>query len=106
MFDLQFLPADAGRLVPMEFGISNCAIRQPNPSSTLPFSPPSLAVPPLKASMFSNPSTDGERLDVGDVADDLEVHGPSSLRKPSASIRRSNIRRSNDRGSAAALDDH
>ena len=84
----------------MEFGVSNRPICEPNPGSTLPFPPPSLAVSPLKASPFSDSLTDGEGLNVGNVADDGEVHAPSSLRSRLPSIRRSNVR-----ASPAALHD-
>ena len=84
----------------MEFGDANRAICQLNPGATLAFSPPPLAVPSLEASPLPNPSSDGERLDIGDVSKDLEAHEPSSPRNSDASIERSN-----DRVSAATAHD-
>ena len=73
----------------MKFGDANRATCQLNPGATLAFSPPPFAVPSLETSPLPNPSSDGERLDVGDVSKDLEAHEPSSPRNSDASIERS-----------------
>ena len=79
---LQFLPTDAGRLVPVEFGVPNRAACQANPRSTLPLPPTSLAVPPLKASSLTNPSANGERLDSAEAA----RSGPTKHRRPRSCV--------------------
>ena len=71
----------------MDFGVSNRPVCQANLGVALPFPPTAFPVPLLEAAALSNASTGRKGLDVGDVADDREIHRPSSPRTVGTSIR-------------------
>ncbi|MCX7894013.1 MAG: hypothetical protein N2544_16800 [Burkholderiales bacterium] len=52
----------------------NRAIGESNARETLPLSPAALPVLPSETRKLTDGRSDSERLDVRDVADDLEVH--------------------------------
>jgi hypothetical protein len=63
----------------MELSVPDLTLGQPNLGITLHLAPTPWSVQLLQASKSADSATDGYRLDVGDLADDLEGHDGSYL---------------------------
>lgn len=58
----------------MQFGESNPAIPKANPRDVLDFPPAALAIQAAQTRQLTNTASGGDRLNVGEVADNFEVH--------------------------------
>jgi len=67
-------PADPMRLIPVYLGLPNPVIGKANRGDTLKFSPPPSSVTLSESGGVADASADRDRLDVGDLTDDLKVH--------------------------------
>lgn len=76
--DLEFLAADASRLVPVQLGVANGAVSQFDGRDALELSPPARSVRILKTLKFADRLANGDGLNVFDGADNDEVH-PSGV---------------------------
>ena len=77
--DFEFLLTNAGCFVPIQLSASNRSIRQSNPCHARALAPPAMTVLLAEAPQFTDLPADGERLDIADLAEDREIHAPSSL---------------------------
>jgi len=66
--------ADTVRLVPINFGFPDAAIRQPDRAESFELSPPPSSAARLQVCILTDRSVDGDRFDVRQVAHQLEVH--------------------------------
>src|SRR3989304_3555702 len=78
-FDLEFLSADALCFVPVDFGGVDVAVCHADSRPTFEFAPIAGAVLLAKTCKVVNASAFGNHLDVGYLADDLEVHAALGL---------------------------
>src|SRR5688572_12733808 len=72
--DLEFLPADPVRLIPMDLGMTHPTIRQPHPSDPLALAPLPFTIGSHETMEFTDPSARGDRPRVADRANDLNLH--------------------------------
>jgi len=72
--DLETSLADSMRLEPMNLGCGNRTIRQPNHCVTLSLSPVSSTVQLHQSAEDANAATFRNRLNIADLAEDLEAH--------------------------------
>jgi len=72
--DLKLFAADAVGLVPMKLGASRGAIGQSHLREAFALPPPAATIQLSKARNLSDGTTGREGLDIGDLANDLEVH--------------------------------
>lgn len=72
--EIELFLADAVRFIPMDFREPNPAVPQPNPGAPFHLPPVAFAIQAPKSCEVADSTTDRDRLDVGDVADELEVH--------------------------------
>jgi hypothetical protein len=86
-FELQLASTDTGCLVPMNLRDVHRAIVQFYSSDSLPFSPPCTSVTPTQTADLANRGTHSDRLDVGEVTQNPEMH---RLRVPAVG---SNVKR-------------
>jgi len=84
VFDLELFAANAGCLVPMDFGPDDFAVGKAHLSNSFPLPPSSAAIPLAQTLQLANSRTGGYRLDLPYRADDLELHAPmlSEIRAP------------------------
>src|SRR3954462_6307861 len=72
--DLDFSPADAARLVPVELDSPDRSILKTYYRKTLPFSPAPHPIVPAKAVQYTDTTLDGDGFNLRDLAKDLERH--------------------------------
>jgi hypothetical protein len=73
--DFVFFGADSMRLLPMNLSPSNRAISELDARNSLALPPASWPVNLVKSAPFADALPHSDRLDIGDRADNLEVHG-------------------------------
>jgi hypothetical protein len=74
MLDLEFFSSNAVSFVPVYLRQPGNAIRKPDAGNSLSFPPAAAAIELAQSPDFPNGRADRERLDMGDVSNDLEVH--------------------------------
>jgi hypothetical protein len=62
------------RFIPMDFRASNPSISQPDPRTAFHLPPVAFAIQAPKPGEIANTSTRRNSLDVGEIANQLEVH--------------------------------
>jgi hypothetical protein len=73
-FDFESLFANAVRFVPMDFSDPDVAILQTDTSFAFEFPPTACAILSAKAGQVSDAAPPGNDFNLGDPADNLEVH--------------------------------
>src|SRR5207244_12944580 len=71
---LELFLADAVRFIPMDFSEPNPAVPQANPCAALHLPPVPFAIQASEPCEVADSATGRDRFDVGDVADEFEVH--------------------------------
>lgn len=77
--DLEVSPANSVRFVPVYLGQKNCAVLQADSSYAFAFPPAAPAMQSTQTWQLSDRGTDGERFNMRDFTDDLEIHQASML---------------------------
>src|SRR5438876_9552185 len=71
---LEFLTSDSSRFIPVYFSEMDGAIRQPDTRDALAFAPATTSIHSLQSGDFVYSGSYGERLDIRNVAQNLEMH--------------------------------
>ena len=77
--DFEPPPPDPVRLIPVDFGLPDGAVRETEGRDAFELSPAAFAISPLEVPKDTNPVADRDGLDRGDFAQDLEVHARASI---------------------------
>ena len=83
-FQFHISATDAVCLVPVNLRLMDRAIRQPNRSKSAQLAPTALSIDLAQPPPVANATTNRDRLNAFDVADDFEVHCASILSRPLA----------------------
>lgn len=76
-FELEFFLSDAMRFIPVKFSFANRTIGQPYGGDSLHFAPLSAPMLSVKTAAIAHFCSRSDRLDVANLAEDLELHSRS-----------------------------